>query len=1116
MSRQRKGRARARSAAALGVRALRCEHLEDRRLLAVLTVDTVADTIDFADGKTSLREAITTANSTQGLDEIRFEPTLFLNGARTITLTQGELRIADSLSISGPGAQLLTIDASGSDPTPSLKNADGSRLFSVNDSKFSVLSAFTLRSVKLTGGDSAGAGGAIANQEKLVVENCVIQSNAAKSNGGAIANNISASAMIVGCQILDNHAGTAGGGLSHSSANGLIIERSTIARNSAGVAGTQPPPETVFRGGGISASTFSSLGAIEVRESVIADNSSAGGGGGISGNGLRITSSTISGNSAVGPGGGVYTTSNITILHTLVSQNTSAANGGGVAAIGDSVRVDMTNSTVDGNRSSQFGGGVFSQSAALNIVLATSHSTFSQNQASGQGGGVFVTRGVAQLSHVIAATNSSGFSAFAPDLGGFLGAKYESQYSLIGTNAGSGVAMASVEAPDVNGNIIGGSESWNTINPRLGLLRDNGGPTMTRELLYDSPALNSGNPLLRSGSNGTPSADQRGGSFSRVAAGRIDMGAYERPGRLNSVIVVDSLVDENDGDYSHGDLSLREAIELANGPGERPKITFLPSLIANGPGIIVLTRGELAISAPMTLQGPGHEHLTIDASGNDATADRDEGNGSRVFNVARNFDYFGGPTIEVTISGLSLTGGDTSTSGGAISNRELLSVENCQLYENSAIYNGGGIASSGVLSIRESIIRQNSCGDDGGAVSQFQEALEIVDSYISGNQAGESGGGVYCRCPSTLIQRSVFAGNTAGRDGGGIWRSDGEFLGENSTFSDNTANYDGGGIYNNYGPMTLTQVTVSGNIAGGGGGGLYIDWGCELQWCTITGNRSGFQTPLNAGGGGIKFERVGSATLVSSIVSGNIDASGAAPDIDNLRSAYSFSQLTARNTLVGYNASSWLPEAPLGSPDANGNLIGGRLHGAIDPLLGPLADNGGPTPTHALLTGSPAIDAGDPALVAGAAGTPEFDQRGAAYTRVAGERVDMGAFEAQAASGALGADFNLDGQVDGDDLLVWQRGVGKTGVVTLRHGDATGDGDVDGNDLAVWRARFGVGGDAEVVLAASARAEEQGGGSGARDAAFGNSSLVWLASGGSPGGELAVSQRPMFRPRLRW
>jgi hypothetical protein len=82
----------------------------------------------------------------------------------------------------------------------------------------------------------------------------------------------------------------------------------------------------------------------------------------------------------------------------------------------------------------------------------------------------------------------------------------------------------------------------------------------------------------------------------------------------------------------------------------------------------------------------------------------------------------------------------------------------------------------------------------------------------------------------------------------------------------------------------------------------------------------------------------------------------------------------------------------LGSSDANGNLIGGPESGAIDPRIAPLSANGGPTPTHALLSDSPAIDAGDPSLVADIG---HFDQRGEPYERAERGRADIGAYERQ-------------------------------------------------------------------------------------------------------------------------
>jgi hypothetical protein len=181
------------------------------------------------------------------------------------------------------------------------------------------------------------------------------------------------------------------------------------------------------------------------------------------------------------------------------------------------------------------------------------------------------------------------------------------------------------------------------------------------------------------------------------------------------------------------------------------------------------------------------------------------------------------------------------------------------------------------------------------------------------------------------------------------------------------------------------------------------------------------------------------------IVAGNKGSGGSACDLSG--------PVKVHNSLIGTNANTFLAEAPIDSPDANGNFVGGPIHGVIDPKLGPLADNGGLTLTHLPLAGSPVIDAGDPALEPGVGDTPEFDQRGAPYARIFGGRIDIGAYEHQEAAGAFIADFNGDGFSDGADFLMWQRNVGNPDA-EFSQGDATGNGLTDANDLAVWRNRF--------------------------------------------------------------
>jgi hypothetical protein len=125
-----------------------------------------------------------------------------------------------------------------------------------------------------------------------------------------------------------------------------------------------------------------------------------------------------------------------------------------------------------------------------------------------------------------------------------------------------------------------------------------------------------------------------------------------------------------------------------------------------------------------------------------------------------------------------------------------------------------------------------------------------------------------------------------------------------------------------------------------------------------------------------------------------------------------------------------------------------------NPQLGSLANNGGPTMTHAPLAGSPAINAGDPSIVFNPA---EHDQRGAPFVRVSGGRIDIGAFEVQPiiVPPDLFGDYNLNGVVDAADYLVWRKTLGGTNVPAYSGADGDGDTTIDQDDYVVWRAHFG-------------------------------------------------------------
>ena len=133
----------------------------------MVTVDTLDDTVDFNDGVTSLREAIFATNLVGGADTIDFAASLTSGGPATLTLTQGELKITDALTINGPGANLLTIDASGNDPTPDSHSmtTNDRRQPGVQHRRWKLYGRHvdvSIFGLTLTGGDVYGSGGAIS------------------------------------------------------------------------------------------------------------------------------------------------------------------------------------------------------------------------------------------------------------------------------------------------------------------------------------------------------------------------------------------------------------------------------------------------------------------------------------------------------------------------------------------------------------------------------------------------------------------------------------------------------------------------------------------------------------------------------------------------------------------------------------------------------------------------------------------------------------------------------------------------------------------------------------------------------------------------------------------
>ncbi|MGQ0593496.1 MAG: choice-of-anchor Q domain-containing protein [Gammaproteobacteria bacterium] len=464
----------------------------------------------------------------------------------------------------------------------------------------------------------------------------------------------------------------------------------------------------------------------------------------------------------------------------------------------------------------------------------------------------------------------------------------------------------------------------------------------------------------------------------------------------------------------------------------------------SGADTIVLAAGSThTLMSPIPDDSLGYSGLPLVTSpitieGNGSTVRRENGAPDfRVFTVRR--------PGQLTLRSTTVSGGKLQGLGGGLFDVDLqggglLVYEGVAVLENSTVTGniaggGGGISSGGgVLVLNHSTVSSNTAYDNSGGVNSdpcmdFYAYLRIDSSTISGNYTRGSGGGVSQFGGTALITNSVIAQNYAGRSCGGL-----DILGRfdpgdtttivNSTIAGNTAagtstnisfTTFGGGVCNDRSPLTIMNTTVSGNVAlrqfFASGGGIYNGDGAPLTLIntTISSNRS------EGDGGGIGNS--GSPiTLIHSTITGNVSAS-TSTSADDGGGLFSLSDtVTLRRTLIAGNAATGSgPEVRISSGPINvgsHNLFGhsgqsgvvGFSPGATDIVPGAglgailhttLANNGGPTPTHILIHGSPALDA-SPAN--GDCQLPETltDQRG--IPRPQGAACDIGAVEGSIAA----------------------------------------------------------------------------------------------------------------------
>ncbi|MBI4497854.1 MAG: CSLREA domain-containing protein [Chloroflexi bacterium] len=448
---------------------------------------------------------------------------------------------------------------------------------------------------------------------------------------------------------------------------------------------------------------------------------------------------------------------------------------------------------------------------------------------------------------------------------------------------------------------------------------------------------------------------------------------------------------------NNGECTLRAAIQEANAfAGDDtitlPAGTYTLSIAAiTGTGAAT---GDLDITGNLTIIGAGPATTIID--GNGAVT------GDRVF-------FITGVGVTAHISDVTIQGGvrPSGSSGGGIRNEAMLTLTNVTVTGNSAGASGdttgavgGGMenAAGATLDLVNSTITTNTAYRAGGGL-QNSGTVTLTNTTVSGNSVGGFGGGIYNGSTGTLtLNQSSVTGNRAqgsSGNGGGISNS-GSLTLNDSTISGNTADLQGGGMSMG-GLTTMNRSTVSGNTANGGNGGG-ISMRASSSLTVITSTFSG-NSAWNNGGGVSNFE--GTLTVVSSTFHANSAGSSGGSGVGTGGGIFTDTGTTSvRSTIFSNNIFGGNCGGPTAAFSGGHNLSSDPTCGftAIgdlentDPLLGSLQDNGGPTFTHALLAGSPAIDAVPTANCTDAVGNPlTVDQRG--VTRPQGTACDIGAFE---------------------------------------------------------------------------------------------------------------------------
>jgi predicted outer membrane repeat protein len=748
----------------------------------------------------------------------------------------------------------------------------------------------------------------------------------------SIASNSPATVTISGLTISHGH-GTSGGGILNGVGT-LTVTDSVVSNNHA----SSPILTDNSFGGGIE-----NTGTLTIMDSVISNNgvssplmgSGLTNGGGIDNTGtLTIMDSVVSNNGVgrAGPrgvsGGGINNTGTLTLINSTVSNNNLQGGFGGAGGgILNVGTLNLINSTVTRNlaNAGYRNAGGGIYSSGTLAVLTVTASNFTENSANFVGGGIYIT-----------GTGTITDSTIGPN----------------GSNEGAGIfseGALTIARSSISGNVANsyGGGIYNAGTAHL---------SITDSSFSDNSTDQEGGGIYNLGTLAVSGSTVSGNSARQSGGGIYNTGHFGEGGlTIVSSSISGNVANNNGGGIyndSTGHLSITDSSFSDNSTTQSGGGVY-------NLGTLAVSRGTFSGDSAALEGGSIDSGGTLMIAGSTLSGNSANGGGAIFCEI--------GATVTISDSTIR---DNIASEGGGVFNKGTLTISGCNLFSNSAGTDAGAIRNEGgVVTIDDSTLAGNS-SDQGGAIDTIANASLNINGTTFRRNSARIGGAILTSFRTVdNYGTSTFSGNFASQSGGAIYFSSNSALTiAGCTFTANSANENGGAIFGG-GTLVIGNSTFAYNSTMGNGGAI------RLQFPFAAANI--FSTTISANtaqgvGGGIIVNVSPNLFLRNTIIAGN-----SAPDSPDINGTL---------TSQGHNL---IGDGSGGSGFDPTDLVGTSAS-PIDPKLGPLVpENGGPTPTMALLPGSPAIDAGDNT------NATEFDQRGPGFPRIVHGIIDIGAYEVQ-------------------------------------------------------------------------------------------------------------------------